>query len=72
MSVKRFWGRGAFFLLFTGFFFFSALAGYSQDLGIGAADMRIEQRVDGGYHLFIRKKPEWVRCCLPKVPAIPR
>ncbi|MDR0709063.1 MAG: VWA domain-containing protein [Spirochaetaceae bacterium] len=49
-------GRGAFFSLFTGFFFFSALSGYSQDLGISAEDMRIEQRVDGGYHLFIRKK----------------
>jgi hypothetical protein len=54
MNVKCFWGRGVFFSLFIGFF--SALSGYSQDLGISAADMRIEQRVDGGYHLFIRKK----------------
>jgi hypothetical protein len=56
MRVRCFLGRGAFFSLFTGFFFFSALSGYSQDLGISAEDMRIEQRVDGGYHLFIRKK----------------
>jgi hypothetical protein len=27
------------------------------DLGIATEDMRIEQRVDGGFHLFIRKKP---------------
>ncbi|MDR2136434.1 MAG: VWA domain-containing protein [Treponema sp.] len=30
----------------------------AQDLGIGAGDLRIEQRVDGGFHLFIRKKPD--------------
>jgi DNA-binding transcriptional regulator/RsmH inhibitor MraZ len=29
---------------------------FGQDLSIGAGDMRIEQRVDGGFHLFIRKK----------------
>ncbi|MDR1972892.1 MAG: VWA domain-containing protein [Treponema sp.] len=29
----------------------------AQDLGISARDLRIEQRVDGGFHLFIRKKP---------------
>ena len=37
------------------------LAGVSlgaQDLGIGSGDIRIEQRVDGGFHLFIRKKPD--------------
>jgi hypothetical protein len=28
-----------------------------QDLTIGVGDLRIEQRVDGGFHLFIRKKP---------------
>jgi hypothetical protein len=32
------------------------LAG-AQDLDISAEDLRIEQRVDGGFHLFIRKKP---------------
>ncbi|MDR3146760.1 MAG: VWA domain-containing protein [Treponema sp.] len=30
----------------------------AQDLTIGAGDLRIEQRVDGGFHLFIRKKPD--------------
>jgi len=28
------------------------------DLSITTGDLRIEQRVDGGYHLFIRKKPD--------------
>ncbi|MDR3138637.1 MAG: VWA domain-containing protein [Treponema sp.] len=28
-----------------------------QELSINAEDLRIEQRVDGGFHLFIRKKP---------------
>jgi hypothetical protein len=31
--------------------------GYGQDLSLGPDDVRIEQRVDGGFHLFIRKKP---------------
>ncbi|MDR2028482.1 MAG: VWA domain-containing protein [Treponema sp.] len=31
--------------------------GYGQDLSLGPGDLRIEQRVDGGFHLFIRKKP---------------
>jgi hypothetical protein len=30
----------------------------AQDLGIDTGDLRIEQRVDGGFHLFIRKKPD--------------
>lgn len=29
----------------------------SQDLGISPVDLRIEQRADGGYHLYIRAKP---------------
>jgi hypothetical protein len=29
----------------------------AQDLSINTRDLRIEQRVDGGFHLFIRKKP---------------
>jgi hypothetical protein len=29
----------------------------AQDLTIAPEDLRIEQRVDGGFHLFIRKKP---------------
>jgi hypothetical protein len=30
---------------------------YSQDFSIGSEDLRIEQRGDTGFHLFIRKKP---------------
>lgn len=28
------------------------------DLSISVQDLRIEQRIDGGYHLYIRKKPD--------------
>jgi Mg-chelatase subunit ChlD len=31
---------------------------YSQDLNLSAGDLLLELRADGGYHLFIRKKPE--------------
>ena len=31
---------------------------HAQDLNIGSGDLRIEQRVDGGFHLFIRQKPD--------------
>jgi hypothetical protein len=30
---------------------------YAQDLSVDIPDTRIEQGVDGGYHLYIRKKP---------------
>jgi hypothetical protein len=30
---------------------------FPQDLSIGPEDLRIEQRTDGGFHLFVRKKP---------------
>ncbi|GHV95507.1 hypothetical protein AGMMS50293_18270 [Spirochaetia bacterium] len=40
-----------------GFVFFWAPLLYAQDLGIDSGDLRIEQRVDGGFHLYIRKKP---------------
>jgi Mg-chelatase subunit ChlD len=30
---------------------------WGQDLSLNTEDLRIEQRVDGGFHLFIRKKP---------------
>jgi hypothetical protein len=46
------------FMAGLGLFFVSLLALHAQDLTITADDIRIEQRVDGGYHLFIRKKPE--------------
>lgn len=47
---------------FTFFLFLSALIWWispvqGQDLSIESEDLRIEQRVDGGFHLFIRKKP---------------
>jgi hypothetical protein len=45
------------FIAGLGFFLASALALYAQDLTVSAGDIRIEQRVDGGYHLFIRRKP---------------
>jgi Mg-chelatase subunit ChlD len=40
-----------------GIFLVSVFSLHAQDLTITAADIRIEQRVEGGYHLFIRKKP---------------
>ncbi|MDR2370731.1 MAG: hypothetical protein LBD71_04565, partial [Treponema sp.] len=30
---------------------------YAQDLSVGRDDLRIEQGIDGGFHLYIRKKP---------------
>jgi hypothetical protein len=54
MRCKRFTLAGIIFLL-------GIAGGYAQgvgpDLSISAGDMRIEQRVDGGFHLFVRKKP---------------
>ncbi len=42
------------------FLFISVFAAslYAQDLTIGQQDLRLELRADGGYHLFIRKKPD--------------
>ncbi|MDR2782876.1 MAG: VWA domain-containing protein [Treponema sp.] len=37
---------------------FSLAPIYALDLTIEKEDVRIEQRVDGGFHLFIRKKPD--------------
>jgi len=31
---------------------------FAQDLGIASRDLRLELRADGGFHLFIRKKPD--------------
>jgi Mg-chelatase subunit ChlD len=45
------------FLIGLGIFCLSLLPAYGQDLSINPDDLRIEQRVDGGFHLFIRKKP---------------
>jgi hypothetical protein len=41
-----------------GFLCLFAAGLYGQDLSIASEDLRIEQRVDGGFHLFIRKKPD--------------
>jgi hypothetical protein len=38
--------------------FTTAISLKALDLSITTGDFRIEQRVDGGYHLFIRKKPD--------------
>jgi hypothetical protein len=35
----------------------AAVQGFGQDLPVGPEDLRIEQRIEGGFHLFIRKKP---------------
>jgi hypothetical protein len=43
-------------ILFAGLVSYTPL--YAQDLSIASGDMRIEQRVDGGFHLFIRQKPD--------------
>ena len=36
--------------------FSTAAWAVADDLGIAASDLRIEQRDDGGYHLFVRAK----------------
>jgi hypothetical protein len=38
--------------------FLYIIPAFGQDMAIGVEDLRIEQRVDGGFHLFIRKKPD--------------
>jgi len=43
-----------FFLLFLSFVFSLS----AQDLNIDSGDLRLETRADGGFHLFIRKKPD--------------
>ena len=40
------------FLLISGYFL------HAQDLTIAPGDLRLELRADGGFHLFIRKKPD--------------
>ncbi|MDR0730236.1 MAG: VWA domain-containing protein [Treponema sp.] len=44
----------------------------AQDLAIGAGDLRIEQRVDGGFHLFIKKKPDISSVLLAESTKDPR
>ena len=36
--------------------FLASVSLFGQDLGLGPEDLRIEQRVDGGFHLFIRAR----------------
>ncbi|MFP3090717.1 VWA domain-containing protein [Treponema sp. TIM-1] len=48
----------AVFCLFIGALFLWISPVHGQDLSIDLEDLRIEQRVDGGFHLFIRKKPD--------------
>jgi hypothetical protein len=46
------------FLCFLVLIPFAVRPAAAQDLTIDTGDLRIEQRVDGGFHLFIRKKPD--------------
>ena len=48
--------RKCIFLIF-GFFLWGAIV-QSQDLTLNVEDLFIEQRFDGGFHLYIRKKPD--------------
>ena len=36
----------------------AGIPAFGQELSLGPTDLRIELRADGGFHLFIRKKPE--------------
>ena len=36
---------------------FAGIPVFAQDLSLGAEDLRIELRADGGFHLFIRQRP---------------
>jgi len=40
------------------FMIFLSAFGYTQDLSITSADLLLELRADGGFHLFVRKKPD--------------
>lgn len=35
----------------------AAAVGYAQDLGLSAADLRMENSTEGGYYLYVRQKP---------------
>jgi hypothetical protein len=47
--------KKSFFISICMFVVFGMMV-FSQDLTINASDLRIEQGIDGGFHLFIRKK----------------
>ncbi|MCL2804536.1 MAG: hypothetical protein FWD26_01170 [Treponema sp.] len=44
--------------VFAGFLAILGFSLYAQDLSINTGDLLLELRADGGYHLFIRKKPD--------------
>lgn len=50
---RKIFSAGIFCVLFL-----AEIPGFAQDLSLGADDLRIEMRADGGFHLFIRKKPD--------------
>jgi len=45
---------------------------YAQDLGLSSSDLRIELRPDGGYHLFVRYKPDISSVLLTETTRDPR
>jgi hypothetical protein len=45
------------FLIGLGILCLQGVQLFPQDLAINPGDLRIEQRIDGGFHLFVRKKP---------------
>ena len=53
-------GRAVFkgFLIISCLFLTTGIRVFAQDLSLGPDDLRIELRADGGFHLFIRKKPD--------------
>ncbi|MDR3247505.1 MAG: VWA domain-containing protein [Treponema sp.] len=60
MVSKVFLGVSVLALLLTGSLWAPRIWGQdlgAQDLSLATRDLRIEQRVEGGFHLFIRKKP---------------
>jgi hypothetical protein len=67
-------------LVFLGLFFLAYSAwgqnapgsAAGRDLGLREEDLRIEQRVDGGFHLFIRKRPGIASVLLTESTRDPR
>ena len=49
--------KNLFFSIFFPLLIFSGVFTHAQDLTLGAQDIFIEHRPDGGFHLFVRKKP---------------
>jgi hypothetical protein len=52
--------------------FFLSFHLYAQDLSLSQDDLRIELRPDGGYHLFIRCKPDISSVLLPETTRDPQ